>query len=75
MDMASRKGRNTAKRSVTIRVKEESLRRVMKKRGISEVTKLFNELLEEEEERLRSQEVHREIYGRGRAKDIDDRLL
>lgn len=73
--MSLNKKKDSIKRSVTVRVKEESLRRVMKKRGKSEVTELFNELLEEEEERLRSQEIHREIYGRGRAEDIDDSLL
>jgi hypothetical protein len=47
----------------------------MRARRLPTQSELINTLLEEEEERLRSERVLRETAGTARGSDFDDRLL
>ena len=64
-----------AKRTVTVRVSEARLRKLMRARRVATQSELINTLLAEEEERLRSHAVLREIAGTARTRDVDDHLL
>ena len=63
-----------AKRTVTVRVSEARLRKLMRARRVATQSELINTLLAEEEERLRSHAVLRENAGTARTRDADDRL-
>ena len=63
-----------AKRTVTVRVSEARLRKLMRARRVATQSELINTLLAEEEERLRSHAVLRENAGTARTRDSDDRL-
>ena len=62
-----------AKRTVTVRVSEARLRKLMRARRVATQSELINTLLAEEEERLRSHTVLRETAGTARTRDVDER--
>ena len=64
-----------AKRTVTVRVSEARLRKLMRARRVATHSELINTLLAEEEERLRSHAVLRGTAGTARTREVDDRLL
>ena len=64
-----------AKRTVTVRVSEARLRKLMRARRVATQSELINTLLAEEEERLRSHALLRETARTARPGDVDDRLL
>jgi len=64
-----------ANRTVTVRVSEARLRKLMRARRVATQSELINTLLAEEEERLRSHAVLRETARTVRAREVDDRLL
>ncbi|TMB13565.1 MAG: hypothetical protein E6J71_22500 [Deltaproteobacteria bacterium] len=63
-----------ANRTVTVRVSEARLRKLMRARRVATQSELINTLLAEEEGRLRSHAVLRETAGTARTRDVDDRL-
>ena len=64
-----------ANRTVTVRVSEACLRKLMRARRVATQSELINTLLAEEEGRLRSHAVLRETAGTARTREVDDRLL
>jgi hypothetical protein len=61
-------------KAITVRVPTSRLERLMRARKATQ-SQLINELLAEEEERLRSHAALRATAGTARAADFDDRLL
>ena len=64
-----------ATKAVSVRIPEAKLRRVMCKRRMKSRSALIKALVEEEDERIRSHQVHQRIFGSGRRVKFDDRLL
>ena len=64
-----------ATKAITVRVEVERLRGLMRARKLHTQSELIHALLEEEEERLRSEKALRDTEGTMRAADFDDRLL
>ncbi len=60
---------------ITVRIPKPRLRQLMLACKAKSQSELINKLLEEEEERLKSQEVLRETQGKLKRSVFDDRLL
>jgi hypothetical protein len=64
-----------SKKAITVRVPESRVRGLMRARKLATQTELINTLLEEEEERIRSERALRETAGSVSRAGFDDRLL
>lgn len=64
-----------ATKAVSVRIPEAKLRRLMRKRRMKSRSALIKALVDEENERIRSHEVHQRIFGSERRIEFDDRLL
>lgn len=64
-----------ATKAVSVRIPETKLLRVMRKRRMKSRSALIKALVDEEDERIRSHQVHRRIFGSGRRIEFDDRVL
>jgi hypothetical protein len=73
--MRSSYTRSGRKKAITVRVPENRLKRLMRARRAATQSILINDLLSEEEERLRSEAAIRDTSGAARANDFDDRFL
>ena len=63
------------RKSLTVRIPEARLRKLMRARKAKTQSDLINTLLAEEEERLHSHQVLRATAGTLKASEVNDRLL
>ncbi len=64
-----------ATRSITVRVRANDLKKVMKARSMQTQSEAINTLITEEAERIKSLAVLRATAGTAREDEFDDRLL
>jgi len=73
--LASMSYKPKRKRAITVRVPEARLKQVMRARRIATQSELFNTLLDEEAEKIRSLRALEATAGTVGPRDFDDRLL